>query len=231
MKAKCVYFPANEIYILYRSALLRHVGRGDACTAVKMPKRLGKVEAIYPGPIIKNARASWIARSKFETFLCAAVLGRSQVACALVSPESFPSQHAYLRVLYTPNGRTRLAVTGKGSAARNILLSNMQARMNQGFKKAKELLQGEIDAVTFSSYSFSDSISVCDQTDPGPPPEEGCEWQDGGWSCPGPKPQDDCTLVAGPMWQCPVIGHPDPPDPDPVPDPLPDPDPDPDPCA
>jgi len=87
-------------------------GPDVSCSAVKMPKQLGKVEAIYPGPIIKNARASWIARSKFEMLVCAVVQNTAKVACARMSDEAFPAEYASMVVKYSPTGQTRIAVNG-----------------------------------------------------------------------------------------------------------------------
>lgn len=36
-----------------------------ACVKAKMPKSVGKIESIVPGPFISRARASWIATSTF----------------------------------------------------------------------------------------------------------------------------------------------------------------------
>ena len=60
------------------------------CSRVKMPKSLGKVEKIFPGPFLGNTKASWIAFSKFDSFLCALIPNSLKVVCAKMDAGPLP---------------------------------------------------------------------------------------------------------------------------------------------
>jgi hypothetical protein len=198
-------------------------GPNQHCSPVKMPKRLGLVKRVYTGPIVKNTRASWLAISEHETFVCAVVLNSVKVACAKIANEMLPYSLVVIRIKYTPAGQTRIALRPATELVDSLLVKDLERKFNQSYSKSVAILQGEVDAVTFMGSSFSSTMSVCDQNGPGPAPQPECELQDGAWACPGPKPYDECTIAPGPIWACPVVG--DRPDPDPDPDPEPDPEP------
>jgi hypothetical protein len=172
------------------------------CYTVEMPKHMSNVEGIYPAPIIRDARASWVARSKYELFVCAVVLNSPRVACTKINSNPFPAAYADLRMKYSPSGKTRISVAGRGTAAGHALLIAAETGINLQYAHAVGHLQRTIDALTLIDAPFTGRMRVYDPRTPGDPPEEGCKWQNGGWMCPGPKPYDDCIPVAGPKWFC-----------------------------
>jgi len=72
-----------------------------ACVMAKIPKSLGKIEAVVPGPFIQRARASWIAQSRFGSFLCAALSGKSVVACVRIEGDALPLRYVEVDVEIT----------------------------------------------------------------------------------------------------------------------------------
>lgn len=172
------------------------------CHAVEMPKYMGNVEGIYPAPIIRDARASWVARTKYELFVCAVVVNSPRVICTKIDSDPFPAAFADLRMKYSPSGKTRIAVTGRGTAAGHALLIGAETHINRQYADAVSHLQRMIDALTLIDAPFTGRMTVYDPRTPGDPPEEGCKWQNDGWMCTGPKPYDDCIQVAGPKWFC-----------------------------
>lgn len=172
------------------------------CYTVEMPKNMANIEGIYPAPIIRNARASWVARSKYELFVCAVVLNSPRVACTKIDTEPFPARYADLRMKYSSSGKTRIAVVGRGAAAGNARLIIAEKGINLEYAVAVAKLQGMINALTQVDDAYAGRMPVYDPGAPGTPPEEECKWQNGGWTCSGPKPYDDCIRVAGPKWFC-----------------------------
>jgi len=178
------------------------------CFTVEMPKYIGNVEGIYPAPIIRNARASWVARSKYELFVCAVVVNSPRVACTKIGSDSFPAAYADLRMKYSLSGKTRIAVLGRGSAAAgHALLINAEKEINRQYAPAVAKLQGIIEALTHVDAPYAGRMTVYDPRVHGDPPEEGCKWQINGWMCPAPKPYDDCIPAAGAKWFCKIDGE------------------------
>ena len=174
-----------------------------------MPKTLGKIEQIFAGPMVERAEASWIALSKFESFICA-VVQNTKVVCARIPEGAFPAEYLDLHVKLTPQGRPWISSVPKNMNASSVDAADVTKRFNRAFKETATVLQGEVDAAVSPSYQFATTMSVCDSgNDPKPDP--------------GPQPHPDCYLNDdGSMWECPVVGHPDPvPDPDPIPWPDP----------
>lgn len=174
------------------------------CKSLKQPKALGNVEQMFPGPIIERAEASWIAISRFDTYVCALLQGTTKVVCAKLAAQAFPIDYAALRVQVNSKGSVRLAVKPNQASLNSKDLSDYAIDLNRAFKETVVLLQGEIDAAISPSYTFASTMSVCDKP-PGPPPHPDCSW-------------------TGEMWSCPNVGEM--PDPEiPPPPPLPDPEP------
>ena len=186
-----------------------------ACVKAKIPKSLGKIESVMPGPFIQRARASWIATSKFGSFVCAAFRGRSVVGCVKIEGNALPLQYVNIDYEITAANQTRINVKAKSKLADINRIRQMEKSFRKSFWKAAHLLQGEADYANSSQSSMMSTMSVCDH---------GL----------GPPPYDDCTQVQDGnvwMWSCPGVGQrPDPaPEPDPYPEPEPEPDPFPDP--
>jgi len=192
-------------------------GPAGVCYTVEMPKRTGNVEGIYPAPIIKNARASWVARSKFELFVCAVVVDTPRVTCTRINSDPFPAEYADLRMKYTPSGKTRIAVVGRGAAAGHASLMNAEKEINLQYAPAVAQLQRMIDALTLVDTPFNGRMVPYDPRIPVAPPEEGCTFQNDGWMCTGPRPYDDCVQAAESTWSCKSAGG--------IPDPEPESDP------
>jgi hypothetical protein len=193
-------------------------GPAGLCYTVEMPKHMGNVEGIYPAPIIRDARASWVARSKYELFVCAVVVNSPRVACTKIESNPFPAAYADLRMKYSPSGKTRIAVVNKGTAVGHPSLIAAEKEINLQYAHAVVLLQRMIDARTLIDAPFTGRMSVYDPRTPGDPPEEGCKWENDGWMCPGPKPYDDCVPVAGPKWFCRIASEVPEPEPDAAPE-------------
>jgi hypothetical protein len=187
------------------------------CQSVKMPRTLGKVERVLEGPFISSARASWLAFTKFETFVCAALKMRTTVVCARTESNSFPIESVDFRVGVTPDNRTRISLIGKKVETDNDKLAKLSGPFKRAVWESANILQGEVDMMAAGTSSFSSSLAICDK-DP---------------RHPGPAPHPDCEIVEEGgtyMWSCPVIGMPPAPGPDdpvwPEPEPI-----DPDPCS
>ena len=187
------------------------------CQAVKMPKTLGKVEHVLDGPFISSARASWLAFTKFETYVCAALKMRTTVICARIISEPFPLESVNAAIQITHDNKTRLVLSAKNAGANQSKLADFNASFRKAAWQATYILQGEVDVLAAGTSSFMSSLSICDKDPryPGPPPSPDCELVDEGGVY---------------MWSCPVIGTP--PAPEPGEPTWPDPEPlDPDPCS
>lgn len=188
-----------------------------ACVMAKIPKSLGKIEAVVPGPFIQRARASWIAQSRFGSFLCAALSGKSVVACVRIEGDALPLRYLEVDVEITANNQSRISLKGKSAAVDRVRVGNIEKTFRKRYLQAVHLLQGEADHASASRSSMMSTTNVCDHGLGTPPHPDCVEVEESGvW-----------------MWSCPIVGEnpPDPgpqPDPDPFPEPEPYPDPDPD---
>jgi hypothetical protein len=108
---------------------------------------------------------------------------------------------------YSPLGKTRIAVAGRGIAPRDALLMNTEKEINLQYAYAVVKLQGMIDALTRVDAPYAGRMTVYDPLTPGDPPEEGCSWHIDGWMCQGPRPYDDCIPTAGAKWFCKIANE------------------------
>jgi len=177
-------------------------GPEDVCFSVELPKYIGNIEGIYPAPIIGDARASWVARSKYELFVCAVVVNSPRVACAKINSDPFPVAYADLRMKYSLSGSTRIAVVGRGVASGSGLLITAEREINRHYADAVVKLKGMIDALTQVGTPYTGRVTIYDPHVHGDPPEEGCKWQTDGWLCPTPKPFDNCIPAQSAKWFC-----------------------------
>lgn len=191
------------------------------CTGIKSPKKLGKIDLVLPAPIIRRVRASWLAASKFDSFVCAALKGSATVACAKVAAEPLPLRHAYVDFEISTDNRLRLLITPKHPGIDSAQLALISRQFSKAFWEAARVLQGEADYGATSLSPFTSALSVCEQA-----PND-----------PGPQPHPDCVLVTEDgvqMWSCTIKGDLPPEDPPPPGDPDYPPEPewpeDPEPC-
>lgn len=182
-------------------------GASGRCQSVKMPKTLGKVESVVEGPLVASARASWIASTKFESFVCAALKGRTTVACARIDGMPPARGTAAIAVRITADNKTRVAFEAASKAGIDgAALKQASTTFAQALWNAAYVLQGEVDQAAAGMSSFASSLAICDK-DP---------------RYPGPPPHPDCELVEEGdvyMWSCSIPGTPWPPEPPPMPEP------------
>lgn len=154
------------------------------CKRVKMPKALGRVEEIFPGPFLEHAHASWVALSKDESFLCTVPEDTQKVVCVRVNADRFPTEHARLQVGIKRDGTAATFSLARSTSVDSAKLKIISSKFNRAVERSAQILQGESDGLAMRSFDFAATTSVCDEKDPGPPPGPGCVRQGDDWVCP-----------------------------------------------
>lgn len=154
------------------------------CQSLKMPKTLGSVERVVEGPFITSARSSWLAFSKFESFVCAAFQASTTVACAKIDNGAFPLNMANIAVSVTAENKMRITLAPRKAEVNPAALLPIENRLKQSLSRTTFALQGEVDHLVLSRSSLSTNALICDKDPryPGPPPHPECELVDAGGS-------------------------------------------------